>query len=255
MLAFLLAALTVAVPDDAVTAGALERATPAELAARLLPPADAARVVGGRLRGAAFFFGYTIVLWERSVPVAPAVCRRPVHTRFYLDRTALGRPGDPNVVLTSVSETDSFDTYGTTYPDPATAERCARLDTYVGAPSHLAGLVIGALTRLTEAIRAAAAPGSLPFAMRCRTDDGEQPCTNERAVLAALPLSELWGVSFDRNYYARHGAPPAAAGEALMPTMQFGMSGPDGRSWFVTLIGDRERLREVVMRRTMVIYH
>ena len=49
--------------------------------------------------------------------------------------------------------------------------------------------------------------------------------------------------------------PNAEPGEAIMPTMRFGMSGPDGRSWFVTLIGGPDGLREIVMWRTMVIYH
>ena len=255
MLAFLLAAMAFAARGDTVTAGELERATPAELAARLLPAADAARVVGGRIRADVRIFAYEIGVWERSVPIGPTICRRPTHTRFYFDRTSLGRPGDPSVVLTAIGETESFETYGTTYPDPATPERCARLANYLGAAPGAAERTIRALTRLTDAIRAAAAPGPLPFALRCRTDAGDQPCGNERAALASLPLDLLWGVSFERGYYTRRDAQSAAPGEESMPTMEFGMSGPDGRSWFVTLVGDRERFREVVMWRTMVIYH
>ncbi|MBV9882541.1 MAG: hypothetical protein JO276_05985 [Sphingomonadaceae bacterium] len=255
MLAFLLAAMAASVPDDTVTAGALERATPAELAARLLPPADAARVVGGRIRAELFMVGYDVAVWERSVPVAPIICRRPVHTRLYFDQTSLGRRGDPNLMLISISGTNSFDTYGTTYPDRATPEHCATLSNYVGSPPDLAEPTIRALTRLTDAMRSAAAPNPLPFALRCLSENEERPCTNERSQLASLSLSELWGVSFERSYYGLRDASPLRAGEEPVPTMQFGMSAPDGRSWFVTLVGDRERLSAVVMRRTMVIYH
>jgi len=255
MLAFLLPAMAAAAPADTVTAGTLEHATPAALAALLLPPADAARIVGGRIRADGRIVGYAVAVWERSVPVAPTICRRPVHSRFYFDQSGLGRHGDPSLVLVTVSGTESFESFGTTYPDRATPERCAALDTYVGGPPHLAEPTIRALTRLTEAMRDAVAPGPLPFAMRCLSDYEERPCADERAALASLPLSELRGISFENYYYAPRDAPPAAPGEARMPTMQFGMSGPDGQSWFVTLIGDRDRLREVLMRRIMVIYH
>jgi hypothetical protein len=255
MLAFLLAATAVAAPVDTVTAGVLEHATPAQLAAMLLPPADAARIVGGRIHLIAFTLGYTVEVWGRSVPVAPTVCRRPVHTRLYFDQSALGRYGDPSVVLISVTGTETLDSYATTYPVRATPERCAALANYLDGPPQRAEPIIHALTRITEAMRAAAAPGPLPFALRCRDDHGERPCTNERTALASLPLGALVGVAFNPDHRAPSGAPPAGPGEPDAPTMEFGMSAPHGESWFVTLIGSADGLRQVVMRRTMVIYH
>jgi hypothetical protein len=255
MLVFLLTTAAVAAPVDRVTAGALEHATPAQLAAMLLPPADAARIVDGRIHLIAFTLGYTVEVWERSVPVAPTICRRPAHTRLYFDQSSLGRYGDPSVVLISVSGTESRDSYGTTYPDRATPERCAALTHYLGGSPLRAASMIQALTRVTEAMRAAAAPGALPFTLRCRDDHGEQPCTNERTALASLPLDALMGVAFNRDHPARPGEAPPAPGEPDPPTLEFGMAAPHGESWFVTLIGGADGLREVVMWRTMVIYH
>src|SRR3954464_4531979 len=134
MLAFLLAAMAGAPPRDTILAGVLERATPAELAAMLLGPADAARIVGGRIRPIFFSRGYTIIVWERSMPVGPAICRQLTHTRLYIYLTAAGRQGDPGVLLTSLQPAESFEALGSTYPDRATPERCARVVGYVGNP-------------------------------------------------------------------------------------------------------------------------
>jgi hypothetical protein len=255
MLAFILASMLVPAPGRAMTAREVEHMTPAALAARLLPPADAARIAGGRSqRWLTPWQAYNILLWERSEPVGPMLCRRPTWSTIVADPTGRGAYDDQTVPLAARGN-ERFNTYGATYPDPATAERCARVVGYVGASPEQAENVIQAIGRLTEAMHAAASPGPLPFALRCRTENQAHDCTDERAALASLSLDELHTVSFQRSYYTAPGAPPPPSGEPVMPTMEFGMSAPDGRSWFVTLIGDSGGLREVLMWRLMVIYH
>jgi hypothetical protein len=152
------------------------------------------------------------------------------------------------------------------YPAPATADSCARQTGYVAPRIEDQASTLAVLDDLMEAMSLARGVNTLPFELTCEAEDGDDSCSNARAALANLPLSELMSVDFEPTEYQTVSVTPTGEGQsvrvrqampgaATIPIAAFGRSGPDGKSWRVTLNGASGELREIGLRRTTVIYH
>jgi len=181
---------------------------------------------------------YRAVFEERAEPVSRYICRRRLHGVDLSNPTAPGHPDDPAVRLTMGNVSTGFG-YRTAYPRRATHATCASDRGWITPYPHLVEPSLSALDQLTSAIGSAMRRGRLPFTITCQTEEGSDACADRRAALAALPLDVLMYVEFDNS----------------VPTVAFGPSGDDGRSWRVTLIRAGGRLTEVRMRRSTIIYH
>jgi hypothetical protein len=257
-------------PADPITVGDVARSDAVALAPKVLPPEIARRIVGGVVRRwmmPGHFYG--AVFWEASAPIGPMLCRRRHHATHLSNPAMPGSSDDPNAVL-SRSEIDSRDAFGTSYPQPASRESCARITGYAAVSADRSEATAAAIERLNDAMRAAAGPDPLPFALDCRADAGDNACAAPRSALANLPLEAIYGVAFDTGAYrtlrtmpGTDGGPatvvrqmvPHPDGRTATPTIQFGMAAPDGRSWRVTLVSENGRTTNVRLSHTMVIYH
>lgn len=221
-----------------LTLGEVESLGPAGLAPRLLPADIAAKIRKARGRqqfvpGQVYWVGF----WEAAKPVGRTVCAAMLHS---VRVGAASDTADRNARMDLLSS-ESGTSYGTTYPRLATDESCASVEYPVGSGPGMADATIAVLDRLAEAMDAASAPAPLPFALECADVHDGHACADPRRALASLPVDALLGVDLDRSPQG--------------PTVRFGMSGPDGNSWHVTLGGAPGAVTRVAMQRLSIVYH
>ncbi len=268
---FLMAALLAAAqPVTTLTLGDAKNMPAKELARRLLPPDVAPRIVEGGV-DRVWLLGqvHSARFSERAIAAGAMLCRQRVHTVRLSNPGAAGHPDDPAVVL-DVGPAEIRNGYATTFPQRAGAKSCAQIKSLVFPTEQSRERTIAAIEQLTTAMAAARSRHPLPFALDCKEDEGGDACLDARLALANLPLKSLFGVSFDTNSYVTDSIIPAADGKTMVrvrrmvpspdgspptPTFEFGNSGPDGRSWRVTFIGENGTLKRVAMRRSVIIYH
>lgn len=241
--------------------------TPQELAARLLPADVAPRIVKNAVRRQ-FLPGniYWLSFWEKAKPVGPTVCVGMLHSVQVGDPTA--QSDDRNQVLRVLQRTSQL-SYGPTYPLPATDQNCAGVHSFATPAPEKAEATVAAIEQLGEAMRAASGTTPLPFELKCVAEDDDRACADPRAALAALPMDAFGGVQFESGRYRVVSERPAAGGTTIrvrqmmpapdggagIPTIAFGPSPPDGKSWRVTLVGSGGRLDQIEISRTTIIYH
>lgn len=249
-------------PDRTLLLSEVEQAAPLVLAPKVLQAETAERITGGWVRrwwvpGQV----YRALFWEQSQPEREGVCARRVHVVELSNRNAPGHPNDPNTVLTLKDMGEGIQ-YGPSYPEPASEARCAELTGYIAAPRDQIDAQLAVLGRLTEAMRLAEGAAALPFRLECDPQGAPNACDEPRMALADLPLNILLrvGPSMERlRAQPRTGGPrillePVVTGPLYEAQVEFGESGPDGRSWMVTLEG-RDRLEVVYLRRASIIRH
>lgn len=240
-------------------------ADPAVLAARVLPPDAASKVVGGLVRrqwapGQVYF----IRLDERAEIHAPEMCRRLSH---------IGGAGAPAAVEAASGDTPlalqpfaPVTFYAPTYPEAADDATCQALKGWISASTDQTDATLKMLARLTEAMRQAAGRAPLPFDLSCTTETSYStsgPCRNARRELADLPLGALLGIRLQNTVYQdepiQNGVrvrkmQPVENGRWPQAEVSFDASPPDGKSWTVILKGV-DRLEAVEMRRSTIIRH
>lgn len=270
MLIAMLALLVVpeAVPPGSITVAEVTGTSMLQLAKRLLPAPLATRVIDGRVRrdwlpGQA----YTAAFWEEARPAGPTMCQRRFHGLRLANAAAPGGDEDSSVAL-SVGTLESGTGFGTTYPRGADAATCRGVTAFATPTPAASGATIAAIDALTSAMRAASGPDPLPFELACTAEDGDDACAQPRIALADLPLDVLFGVSFNTGHYRtvsenNESRPRVVVrqmvadpdGKPPKPTIEFGTSGKDGRSWRVELVSDQGRVVAIRMRRSTIIYH
>lgn len=153
--------------------------------------------------------------------------------------------------------------YAPSYPEPATEARCAELTGYIGGTEGQMDDQLGALGRLTEAMRLAAGTDNLPFTLECDPQESATACDDPRRALAELPLNKLLRVQPSRLLPPRNASTPPgprlfvqtdAPRNWNAAEIEFDISGPDARSWIVT-ISSAEQVEAVRLRSAMIIRH
>jgi hypothetical protein len=233
------------------------------LAARLLPAEEAARVTEGRLFGGMVPGLRFAILWERASVIGPTICgRRGYSGAVRTPPGETGRAPDEDDAVATFADLSSFEAVATTWPEPATPERCAPATAYVSSPAGRRHLTIAALNKLTAAMEAARRRGKLGFEITC--EEKASRCSNPRAALAQLPLEAIRAVKIDAgDQLARvltEGGPfgfvvPGPANYVPQATIEIGMSKRDFRSWHVTLVEADGKVVKVVMKHLDIIYH
>lgn len=250
-------------PERTLPLAEVKQADPMVLAPKVLPSETAERVTGGWVRrywvpGQV----YQALFWEQSQPYRNGICARRVHAVSAGNSRAPGNPDDPDTVLT-VSDLGSGVQFGPSYPELATAARCAELTGYIGGPEGQMDNELRTLDRLTEAMRLAAGEEELPFALKCDPQGSDTACDDPRRALAELPLGKLLTIRPSRPLPPRDASTPPGPrvfiatnppGQWRAAEVQFDISGPGPRSWIVTLAGD-ERLETVRLQSAMIIRH
>lgn len=256
-------ALAAQEPAPTLPLAEVKQADPLVLAPKVLPPETAERITGGWVRrywtpGQV----YRALFWERSLPERDGICARRVHVVSAGNQTAPGNPDDPETVLT-ISDLDSGVQYGPSYPEPATEARCAELTGYIGGTEGKMDDQLGALGRLTDAMRLAAGTDELPFTLECDPQESATACDDPRLALAELPLGKLLRIQPSRPLPPRDASTPpgprlfvqtGAPGNWNAAEIEFDVSGPGARSWIVTVTG-AERAETVRLRSAMIIRH
>ena len=211
---------------------------------------------------------YRVVFWEAAEPAGATLCRRRFHGIDLSNPTASGHPDEPTIALT-IGDRSSGLGYRSSHPDPAATSSCTKSQGWITPTPPRTAASLAALDHLTKAMRAAAGTTPLTFEIRCDDEEGGNACADGRRALSSLPLDALFHVSFDTGNYVTVSETPRGDGgtirvrqmvsgqDSVPPTatFEFGMSEPDGRSWRVELVGPSDRLVEVRMRRTTIIYH
>lgn len=242
-----------------ITLGEVEGADAMALKARLLPPDIAAKVVEGSLKR----------LWMptaafRAVYRAPAravaadVCRRT----DYVVGLEGGRPGTgkagPQTPL-AIKAPRAFEVAAVRLPEKgANAQVCSTQEGYVSLrkPQTLAGY-----RALVGAMRAAAAPGKLPFGITCEPEE-DAVCRTPRVALAQLPLDALFRIELGHyeynvnfGWHLQHVPDEVLARGGYDAEALFGATGEDGKSWRIILARGDGAMPDIVMRRAEVFYH
>jgi hypothetical protein len=169
--------------------------TAIQVAARVLPPREAARIINGTIRGQTTpWQRYHVRFWERPEPVGAMICRRQL---YFISLMDLGPPAQraPDGVL-EAQQLNSIEEFATTYPRPATQPNCDAVSGYVYGHVRNRQRMLDALGDLTQVVRAASGSGNLPFAVHCGPEE-ESVCRNPRDSLATLPLHDLQAISLD----------------------------------------------------------
>lgn len=240
-------------------------ADPAVLAARVLPPDAASKVVGGLVRrqwapGQVYF----IRLDERAEIHAPEMCRRLSHIGGAGAPAALeAASGDMPLALQPFSPVVF---YAPTYPMTANEAMCQTAKGWIGTPPDRPEPTLRMLARLTDAMRQAAGDAPLPFDIACTTETSHStsgPCPDARRALADLPLDSLLSILLQNTVYQDEPIQNGIRVRKMQPVeddrwpqaeVSFAASPPDGKSWIVILKGV-DRLEAVEMRRTTIIRH
>ena len=234
-----------------------------ELAARVLPPELAGKMVSGRV-GRAFMPGQVWDLSFRDTPavVGPDRCER---RSYYVQASNPQAPGDKASAdtLLSVGEVE-HDTGVAILPTGtvATAATCG-MASYISV-ARQPERRIAAYRVLNAAMAAARGSAALPFAITCRSEKPEA-CADPRAALATLPMGALTGINAlcldaEKRHVRRDGVvfvscPPIDAGQPYKAEVRFGMSGEDGQSWTLEFVHRPGWPETIAMRRTTIIYH
>lgn len=257
-------------PRVAVTLDDVRNLPSSELAAGVLPPEIARRIVGG-VAWRLFIPGqhWLMRFWEQARPTAPMICLRAQHSRAATNARAAERPDKPDEIAMEIGELQHDFALASTYPEPATPQSCDKAKGYATTyPVNLAATT-DAIRTLNTAMGHAAADSALPFTLECSSKE-DDACADPRDALANLPLSVLSGVSFSFAYQGKYVVDvverdgtttyksrwvPAPPDENPSDTIEFGRSGRDGKSWRVVMRSKDGRLEHVQMRRSMISYH
>lgn len=234
-----------------------------ELAARVLPPELAGRMVEGRV-GRAFLPGQ---VWDLTFHDAPTVAGpdRCEQRTFYAQASDPQAPGGkaPADTVLSVGEVER-DTGVAILPrgTAATTATCAGA-AYISVAREPERRV--AAYRVLNAVMAAArGTAALPFAIAC-TSEKPEACADPRAALASLPMGALFGIhttclDAEKQHVRRDGVtyiscPPIGKGRPYKAEVRFGRSGDDGQSWRLEFVHRPGWPEQIAMRRTTIIYH
>ncbi|MED5547131.1 MAG: hypothetical protein VX309_05600 [Pseudomonadota bacterium] len=242
-----------------ITLGEIESQDAMALKARLLPPDLAAKVVEGSVQR---WFSPTVVFYAvyraPARAAAPDVCRRT----DYLVRLEGAQSGEDKAeaqTQLAIKAPRAFEIAAVRLPETgADTQVCNAQAGYVSLrkPQTLAGY-----RALVTAMRAAAAPGQLPFGITCEPEE-DAVCRTPRAALAQVPLDALFRIELghyehDVNFgwHLRHVPDEVLARGGYDAEAMFGATGEDGKSWRIILRQGDGALPDVVMRRAEIIYH
>jgi len=240
-----------------------DRGAALKLAARVLPPEVAARVVEGTVRrqwlpGQVWWIGFR----ERARVAGADLCERQAHSvEAAAAQAANEAPAD--TVLT-VGAPRSWVEAAVLPPGTRATPAACETAAFIAIPEDGARQV-AAYRVLVAAMAAARGRARLPFAVTCRAEK-PQACADARAALATLPMDALGGIGVScldeekrRDVHGAGGAiiscPPPVRGARYQAEVSFGMSGDDGQSWRAGFVHRAGWPAEIALRRSMVIYH